>query len=436
MNASSTKASHGASRSVPSGTSLIWVITWCLLGAHLIGAPFRNCGHSDGGASRDHRSIRSLMSLVGPRGELTLQSKAIEDIQVGELVLGRDVKTLQTVGIDDGDSFDEPESGYEQSLRRGILPPSEPSLDAEAVSSATWRRIELVMSQKSGGVLDIVLLRPMWWIEAKGAVPDKSITLSMPEMGATGAARVLSIGPCPSIRSGLDPVVTGTYVHNDARVLDVRLEGLPEPVAVTPSHPFYSLDRRSFVAAGDLKSGERLRSVSGAAHVVSVQPRPGQHRVYNLEVHGEHVYRVSRLGILVHNDSPGDVSLNLQYRNGEMLPPGEDAPFVFNPANRQILVGPNNSPHLPFANNTGLVDPHGSFVGGSILNHNPPQVINGGNYYAGIPNDLQQPAQGVIEQWLGQPVDWTNMPTPLPPSSSPMPGPPPIGGIDVDLNGP
>jgi hypothetical protein len=45
----------------------------------------------------------------------------------------------------------------------------------------------------------------------------------------------------------------------------------------------------------------------GARRVVSVERLKGRQTVYNLEVHGEHVYLVSPAAILVHNDSFADL---------------------------------------------------------------------------------------------------------------------------------
>lgn len=62
------------------------------------------------------------------------------------------------------------------------------------------------------------------------------------------------------------------------------------------------MDRDDFVEAGALRNGERLTTVSGGIarvdHILAVgQPST----VYNLEVHFDHVYFVSPLGILVQN---------------------------------------------------------------------------------------------------------------------------------------
>jgi hypothetical protein len=55
------------------------------------------------------------------------------------------------------------------------------------------------------------------------------------------------------------------------------------------------------VVAGELRDGERLRGVSGPLNVCGVAPFPGVHRVYNMTVENEHVYRVASSGVLVHN---------------------------------------------------------------------------------------------------------------------------------------
>ena len=39
----------------------------------------------------------------------------------------------------------------------------------------------------------------------------------------------------------------------------------------------------------------------GPLSVARVEPAPGPVTVYNLEVHGSHVYHVTRAGVLVHN---------------------------------------------------------------------------------------------------------------------------------------
>ncbi len=58
-----------------------------------------------------------------------------------------------------------------------------------------------------------------------------------------------------------------------------------------------------------MSAGERLATLAGPTAVLGIQPQhtAGQHTpqtVYNLEVQGQHVFRVTSNGLLVHNDCP------------------------------------------------------------------------------------------------------------------------------------
>ena len=75
-----------------------------------------------------------------------------------------------------------------------------------------------------------------------------------------------------------------------------------ERIGVTGNHPIWSEDRHDYVAAMDLRVGERLKNLSG--DIVWVQqklPRPGPTPVYNLEVQDEHVDYVGANGVLAHD---------------------------------------------------------------------------------------------------------------------------------------
>ncbi len=75
-----------------------------------------------------------------------------------------------------------------------------------------------------------------------------------------------------------------------------------ERIGVTGNHPIWSEDRHDYVAAMDLRVGERLKNLSGdTVWVQQKLPRPGPTPVYNLEVQDEHVYYVGANGVLAHN---------------------------------------------------------------------------------------------------------------------------------------
>jgi len=92
---------------------------------------------------------------------------------------------------------------------------------------------------------------------------------------------------------------------------------------VTAQHPVYSLDRGCFVAAGELSAGERLVTLAGPTAVLGIQPQhtagqhtAGQHKpktVYNLEVQGQHVFRLGK-----HGDFPTPRPTGTQSHHGTM----------------------------------------------------------------------------------------------------------------------
>ncbi|VTS04834.1 hypothetical protein [Tuwongella immobilis] len=77
-------------------------------------------------------------------------------------------------------------------------------------------------------------------------------------------------------------------------------------IGVTAHHPLWSATRGAWVSAAELEPGEHLRGIGEGAGVVvavaSLLPR-GQEPVYNIEVEGDHCYRVGEQGLLVHNSS-------------------------------------------------------------------------------------------------------------------------------------
>lgn len=137
-----------------------------------------------------------------------------------------------------------------------------------------------------------------------------SIKMDLPELGLTGNAVLTNIEPAPAIKPGAGRVVTATFHHSSGDVIDLTVgnkksNSNTETIGTTSNHPFWSVDRQTYIQAGDLKNGETLKSFKDSGDqkvVISQLPRPGPTPVYNLEVHGEHVYYVGQNGILVHNN--------------------------------------------------------------------------------------------------------------------------------------
>ena len=50
-----------------------------------------------------------------------------------------------------------------------------------------------------------------------------------------------------------------------------------------------------------MSAGERLATLAGPTAVLGIQPQQAPQTVYNLEIQGQHVFRVTGNGLLVHN---------------------------------------------------------------------------------------------------------------------------------------
>jgi hypothetical protein len=105
-------------------------------------------------------------------------------------------------------------------------------------------------------------------------------------------------------------VITGRFVTRQvdeiARVVILAPDGTTETLEGTPIHPIWSVDRQDWIPLGELSEGEQLQAAGGVAVVLSLTLLRRSLPVYNIEVHGEHVYQVGELGLLVHNTYPID----------------------------------------------------------------------------------------------------------------------------------
>jgi len=120
-----------------------------------------------------------------------------------------------------------------------------------------------------------------------------------------GWADVMSVEACPEIESGRGRVITATFTQMSAGVLELSVQaasGQTETLEPTSPHRFFSEDRQDWVAAKELRIGEKLRTRAGEIVAVeSSSKKSGVYRVYNMEVEGEHQYFVGVSSTLVHN---------------------------------------------------------------------------------------------------------------------------------------
>lgn len=115
-------------------------------------------------------------------------------------------------------------------------------------------------------------------------------------MQLKGQATVTEISDCRPIAAGEGAVVTGRFVTLRVnRLIRLTMTGDVELVG-TPSHPIWSADRQDWVPMGELVAGEKLRSRSGIVRAEQLEVLDEEASVYNVEVHGQHVYEVTPWG--------------------------------------------------------------------------------------------------------------------------------------------
>ena len=195
----------------------------------------------------------------------------------------------------------------------------------------------------------------------------ETILLDMPEMGVEGEAVVKAIDDCPDIEVGNARVITATFAHSTGECLEFDIEGETKPLRVTGGHPIwretateqdrekqftecchamdtatannscgceepsiYSLpvevekeqsfeslatavmnftmellapEEQTWVPAEELQPGDSLKSLTSLRQITNRHLERSIERVDNIEVDGDHVYRVGKSGLLVHNAS-------------------------------------------------------------------------------------------------------------------------------------
>ena len=93
--------------------------------------------------------------------------------------------------------------------------------------------------------------------------------------------------------------VTAVLAHPDPTLIHLTLDD--EHLETTPEHPFLTAER-GWVAAGDLRVGERVRQVDGGfGRVQAVALEQRAQVMYNLTVAVAHTFFVGEEGWLVHN---------------------------------------------------------------------------------------------------------------------------------------
>ncbi|MEI7462541.1 MAG: hypothetical protein WCK15_24340, partial [Pirellula sp.] len=170
--------------------------------------------------------------------------------------------------------------------------------------------------------VEVKLLRPLAWLEQAGAITEGVFDVNVQELDIEGKAAVLQIHPCPPIQGGEGQVVTGTFRHTSDSLVELQIEGEPQPIICTSGHLIWSEDRREFVRAAELRMGEGLRLALRKSRLESLTRICSERVVCNIEVMQTHVYMVGAQGTLVHNagancdNDPGPPEDGVAWKNG------------------------------------------------------------------------------------------------------------------------
>jgi hypothetical protein len=246
---------------------------------------------------------KNLSSVVFPKKVISKQDISKQNISINRNN-NQQYKYTRIADVKVGDRAVGINPEITEIQRTTFLPDPDPS---------SWCKLTMEMIKADGKRILITLLRPLEWFEEVIIIDDTAIFLDLPEMGIQGNVQILEIDPCPTIQAGKGNIITGTFAHESANVIDLYVECLDKPIGTTNNHPFWSVTRQEFVDAGKLQQGEELQLYNGqTTKVVQILPRPGPESVYNLEVHNEHVYHVTNNGILVHNVCGGDPPQGMQ----------------------------------------------------------------------------------------------------------------------------
>ncbi|TWT55527.1 polymorphic toxin-type HINT domain-containing protein [Allorhodopirellula solitaria] len=171
------------------------------------------------------------------------------------------------------------------------------------VDQDTWRQLDVRLRRKDGAVVEMQLLRPVEWVENLNLSVGSEFTLILSEFEVDGNAVVTAIGPCCEIAEGEGSVVTGRFVTRQvSNLVEVTLEN-GTTFTGTTTHPVWIPAKHDWVELGDLNEGEKLATLAGSVTVAKVRRPKRVSDVFNIEVHGHHVYRITDDGVLVHNNS-------------------------------------------------------------------------------------------------------------------------------------
>jgi len=170
----------------------------------------------------------------------------------------------------------------------------------EQHSRERYYRVVLSILGHEGGTVGVELLRRQRWVDERGVRPGARLPLELAEISVSGTAVVHSVELAPTPKPGPGRLVVGRVTRIANRLARVTL-GSGEVIEATTSHPIFSESKKRYRAAGELKSGELVRTLTGHTVVDVVTEAKGRFAVHNIEVDIDHNYFVGAAAALVHN---------------------------------------------------------------------------------------------------------------------------------------
>lgn len=166
---------------------------------------------------------------------------------------------------------------------------------------ADWSLVTFSMKREDGSEIQVEMMRPTDFWNPQGAVPGAQVFMEFSELELSTQALVRKVEPCPAIAGGVGNVVTARIITLTATDLVELTLVSGETIVGTPLHPIWSVEAQDWINLGAMQPGDAVWTEAGPEEVASVSLRSTAETVYNIEVHGHHIYQIGDMGVLVHN---------------------------------------------------------------------------------------------------------------------------------------
>ena len=130
-------------------------------------------------------------------------------------------------------------------------------------------RLDFASTDQNGNPVAMSLLRSAAWVAAAGLALGQGSVVDLPEMGITTRAFLQHVSVVAPSPAAVGCLVTGLFRRWSEETVRVDLAGASSLVA-TFNHPLRSETRGTWIAAGELVSGEILRDAAGGPRVLQV----------------------------------------------------------------------------------------------------------------------------------------------------------------------